>query len=661
MKILKLLSLTFVFAALAVSSKAQCTANGTVTITGNPGEIFITDNSTSSGGGIYSYISFYNNTTGQNAGFVNLQPSVTTATYTFTENGSYSYYLEAGDSLTSCYDSIGGTFTITNLPSCSAVANVSVNQTGTPGLLVVTDNSTSSTPTSVSWMAFYDQSGTWLGNLPLQPTTNSGTFQVNANGVYFYSFVVQDSTNSCEDSISAAITINGFGSSSCDANYSFYPDSVGNGVYFDAPTQSGSGYSYYWDFGDGSTSNIADPFHNYGANGTYTACLTVWNNNNFCSDTVCNVITVNNGAAAGCSGNADFYYSTNNGNDFYFAPNSVLSNATYQWDFGNGNSSFNAVTQETYNATSSGWYAVCLIVVDANNCTDYYCDSIYVTASVTGPSCDATFYSYVDSSVANAVYLYNYGNNGSGATYLWDLGDGTTATGQYPSHTYASSGWYAVCLTVSDNTGAGCTQTYCDSVYADGGVTAPSCNADFILFQDSLGSGVYYAWNTSSGNNLSYFWDFGDGNTSTTAFPTHTYNAVGVYGICLSVSDNNGCASTHCDTLYIVVKSAGTTLNVMEPGAFAGIEQINAFNEVQLFPNPNNGDFKVAINVSESVDATIFISNLMGQTVKNLSVQLYQGENLINMNESLLPTGVYILNVVNESTGEMTVKRLIKD
>ncbi len=661
MKILKLLSLTLVFAALSVSSNAQCTANGTVTLTGNLGEVLITDNSTSSGGGTYSWIHFYDANTWTGITDVYLQPNTTTATYTFSQNGTYGYYLQVEDSISGCYDSIGGNFTISGFPSCTANANVTVTQTGTPGLLSVTDNSTSSTPTSVSWMAFYDQSGNWLGNLPLQPNANSGTFQVNANGVYNYSFVVQDSTNSCEDSISSVITVNNYTSSSCDANFNYYPDSVGNGVYFDAPTHSGSGFSYYWDFGDGNTSTLADPYHNYGANGTYTACLTVWNNVNFCSDTVCNVVTVSNGAGAGCAGNANFNYSSNNGNDFYFSANAVLSNATYQWDFGNGNSSFNATAQQTYNAATSGWYAVCLIVVDGNNCTDYYCDSIYVTALSNGPSCDATFYNYPDSSLANTVQFYNYGNNGSGATYSWNFGDGNSATGQYPSHTYATSGWYAACLTVSDNSGTGCTQTYCDSVYADGGVTAPSCDADFILFQDSTGSGVYYAWNTSTGNNLSYFWDFGDGNTSTLAYPIHTYSSVGVYGICLSVSDNNGCASTHCDTIYVVVKASGTTLNVLEPGATVGVEEVNAFNEVNLYPNPTNGEFNLSINVAASIEASLVITNLMGQSVEVVNLQLNQGENLINMNESHLPSGVYVVNIISETTGEITVKKLIKE
>ena len=36
--------------------------------------------------------------------------------------------------------------------------------------------------------------------------------------------------------------------------------------------------------------------------------------------------------------------------------------------------------------------------------------------------------------------------------YLWDFGDGSTATTATPSHTYANPGIYKVTLTVTDNT-----------------------------------------------------------------------------------------------------------------------------------------------------------------------------------------------------------------
>lgn len=44
-------------------------------------------------------------------------------------------------------------------------------------------------------------------------------------------------------------------------------------------------------------------------------------------------------------------------------------------------------------------------------------------------------------------------------TYAWDFGDGATATGQSPAHTYTAAGSYTVSLTVTDGTGSTSTHT----------------------------------------------------------------------------------------------------------------------------------------------------------------------------------------------------------
>lgn len=44
----------------------------------------------------------------------------------------------------------------------------------------------------------------------------------------------------------------------------------------------------------------------------------------------------------------------------------------------------------------------------------------------------------------------SYDPDGDPITYSWDFGDGTTGTGVMPTHTYASAGYYDVCLTVND-------------------------------------------------------------------------------------------------------------------------------------------------------------------------------------------------------------------
>jgi len=47
--------------------------------------------------------------------------------------------------------------------------------------------------------------------------------------------------------------------------------------------------------------------------------------------------------------------------------------------------------------------------------------------------------------------------------YVWSWGDGTTDTIPYPSHTYADSGFYDICLSITDS--AGCQSTFCDSSF----------------------------------------------------------------------------------------------------------------------------------------------------------------------------------------------------
>lgn len=76
------------------------------------------------------------------------------------------------------------------------------------------------------------------------------------------------------------------------------------------------------------------------------------------------------------------------------------------------------------------------------------------------PSCNAYFTIYPDSAPHNWIIL-NQANGSPPVTYLWNWGDDSTSTGATPSHTYADSGYYDICLSIAD--AQGCTSTYCDS------------------------------------------------------------------------------------------------------------------------------------------------------------------------------------------------------
>jgi PKD repeat protein len=112
-------------------------------------------------------------------------------------------------------------------------------------------------------------------------------------------------------------------------------------------------------------------------------------------------------------------------------------------------------TTQTATGLTAGTYSVC--VNDVYGCTA--CDTVTVGIG----SCSAYYTIYADTT----PHTYDLVNMASGTpplTYDWNWGDGSPHdTAAYPSHTYATSGNYTICLSITDS--AGCTNSYCHSFY----------------------------------------------------------------------------------------------------------------------------------------------------------------------------------------------------
>jgi PKD repeat protein len=73
----------------------------------------------------------------------------------------------------------------------------------------------------------------------------------------------------------------------CNANFTMLQDSINTYSYIIYNNSSvGNNYSYFWDFGDGNTSNLEFPTHTYAGVGPYQLCLTVTDTSG-CNDTFC--------------------------------------------------------------------------------------------------------------------------------------------------------------------------------------------------------------------------------------------------------------------------------------------------------------------------------------------------------------------------------------
>ncbi len=230
--------------------------------------------------------------------------------------------------------------------------------------------------------------------------------------------------------------------------------------------------------------------------------------------------------------------SAGSGVNFVSTSTGVSAFTNYTWTFGDGSSGYNSTEYHQY--SSSGWYLVCLYINDSlNGCQSSICDSVY--AGNGAVFCQSLF-TWQPSGLTVAFLNQSTGAN---LNYHWDFGDGTTAANQNATHTYNQSGQYLVCLTIWNGT---CSDTSCNYVTVSSG---GACQASFSVYDSA---GVYYFINTSTGTSFftNYYWDFGDNSTGTGLNPTHVYNTMGGFLVCLTISDSAaGCNSTFCDSIWI--------------------------------------------------------------------------------------------------------------
>ena len=201
--------------------------------------------------------------------------------------------------------------------------------------------------------------------------------------------------------------------------------------------------TWAWDFGDGETSGQQNPTHTYTAPGTYSATLTVTDENDL-NDTYTEDVTVEFRSPT-----TDFTYTANylivSFTDASTPGDGAIN--TWAWDFGDGSTSAEQNSVHTY--AEAGTYTVSLTVTDENDLNDTYTEDDITVEEYTGTGPAASFGYSVN---FLEVTFTDISTEGDGAilTWAWDFGDGNTGTEQNPVHTYAEDGIYSVTLTVTD-------------------------------------------------------------------------------------------------------------------------------------------------------------------------------------------------------------------
>jgi PKD repeat protein len=421
-----------------------------------------------------------------------------------------------------------------------------------------------------------------------------------------------------------------------------------------------------WSFGDGDTSIVANPTHDYKYSGRYNVCLTITGVNaagEKCVDRECRVITFKScpDDSLRCRLSAKFkYVKDSNSCTVNFFDSSKVSSATTivsrRWSFGDGDTSI--VANPTHSYKYSGRYEVCLTIVGVNaageRCVDKECHTLMFKGCA-GDSLrcrlSARFKYVKDSSSCNVSFIDSskIASSTTVTTYHWSFGDGDTSNVQNPTHAYKYSGHYKVCLTIVGVNDAGevCRDRECHDIVLRG---CPSdslrcrLRAAFDYVADSTSVKFNDSSKIASSTTVTkWLWSFGDGSVDSVQNPSHVYSKKGSYYVCLTVTGVNAagetCRDRECKKVNIRNKRDG-------------IENEDMNVSLQLYPNPAKEVVNINFEMAKEGQANISVSDIQGRKLAVVKEGYFsKGIHNLNWNVSL-PSGWYFITVTTDAAVE---------
>lgn len=291
----------------------------------------------------------------------------------------------------------------------------------------------------------------------------------------------------------------------------------------------------FWQFGDGTTSNVYSPTHLFVQSGTLQVTLIGTSLAYGCSNSVSHTVVVRP--------TPNLTY-----DDYEFVgciPLSVQFNETSNtanyatWNFQDGTTGIGVSTTHVF--STSGTYFP--IVVTQNNfgCSDTTTFNVFAHPNPIS--------SFTLSATESCDYPFTISTNNfsSGANaYFWNFDNTTTSNWNAPTVTYLAAGDYDLSLITYNQFGCSDTSSQLVQIHEKPqlqftAVDQDGCEdfeAQFInssLFADT------------------YVWNFGDGNNSTLMNPTHVYTDPSMYSVTLSATNADGCSDSFTATNYIQV------------------------------------------------------------------------------------------------------------
>ncbi len=250
------------------------------------------------------------------------------------------------------------------------------------------------------------------------------------------------------------------------------------------------------DWGDGSksTGGISSETHSYTATGNYNLRIFAKDSRGAITSSSCNNIRVlpaqepvnHEPVISSCLAETPTVTLGNTARLNYAVSDSDGDSFTVAINWGDGTSSVGTQSSATHIYTSTGTFTVTITATDSRGAsTSRNCGTIIVTSSTNNPpvisSCSAPSSISVGSTATISYSISDPENDAFTVTVNWGDGSTTTGTQSSASHTYSSTGAFAVSITATDSRGAASLRN-CGSITVSS--TAPPSGAAKLKITD---------------------------------------------------------------------------------------------------------------------------------------------------------------------------------
>jgi len=305
---------------------------------------------------------------------------------------------------------------------------------------------------------------------------------------------------------------------------------------------------WYWDFGDGNDSDLADPVHFYLDTGYYDVNLIASHNGCVNSITYADYIHITAPVAK-----YSIIKFCDNTLQRKFKDNSVGADSIF-WDFGVIGINTDTSTQPNpeFIFPDTGYYDIVATVFNfTTGCQHSKTEQIHIT----DPKANFTLSAY-QGCLPLTVTLID--NSDFSESYTWSSPTGIISDPNIsnPTITFDTTGVHSgIQLIIKDENN--CRDTAVLTLPILVNEIVPGMNVFPASGCPPLDAAFYDASTNLFANNISWDWTFGNNiGTSNVEDPTFSFIDVGIYGVDLTVTDNWGCTASATFTDVIQVSSA---------------------------------------------------------------------------------------------------------